>query len=213
MSMEQTVSVTCPACQAENACTLWSSLNADLDPAAKEQLLDGSLFEFTCEACGHTALLNYEMLYHDMQHRVMVSYCPPEQAEQRMAEFEEIRRQNEAAGVSMQDYRFRIVTSQNALREKVLIFDLGLDDRIVEITKLYTLVQVDRDHPDCDIGDAFFMEHEGRYFFYIDGEENLTTSIPPNMYHMMEQEYGAQLAAQEEEYQIDLDWAGRFLLG
>jgi hypothetical protein len=36
----------------------------------------------------------------------------------------------------MRDYKFRVVMSRNELIEKISIFDSGLDDRIIEVSKL-----------------------------------------------------------------------------
>lgn len=38
-------------------------------------------------------------------------------------------------------YLYRIVTSPGELREKIIIFDNGLDDRVIEIAKIFTLVR------------------------------------------------------------------------
>ena len=64
MSMERTESVTCPKCGKASDFIIWESLNADIDPEAQQQLIDGSIFHFTCPECGHKSNVNYGMLYH-----------------------------------------------------------------------------------------------------------------------------------------------------
>ena len=44
MSMERKETVTCPECGQEQDFIVWHSLNGDLDPEAKQRLLDGTLF-------------------------------------------------------------------------------------------------------------------------------------------------------------------------
>jgi hypothetical protein len=51
---------------------VWDSLNSDLDPDAKQKLLDGTLFQYKCEKCGHEASVAYDILYHDMKNNTMV---------------------------------------------------------------------------------------------------------------------------------------------
>ena len=43
MSMERTESVTCPKCGNVSDFIVWGSLNADIDPEAQAQLIDGSI--------------------------------------------------------------------------------------------------------------------------------------------------------------------------
>lgn len=54
MSVPRKEAVTCPHCGKETDIIIWESLNADLNPKEKQQLLDGTLFRFTCD-CGYTA--------------------------------------------------------------------------------------------------------------------------------------------------------------
>jgi len=53
MSMERTESVTCPKCGKVSDFIIWESLNADIDPEAQVQLIDGSIFLQSAVANGH----------------------------------------------------------------------------------------------------------------------------------------------------------------
>ena len=66
-------------------------------------------------------------------------------------------------------YRTRIVTNQNSLREKTLIFKCGLDDRVVELGKLFLNAHAGQQHPDAEFTDVFFNESEGNYYFEFIG--------------------------------------------
>ena len=46
--------ITCPKCGESHEVLVWKSLNAELNPKEKQQLLDGTFFKFTCN-CGYTA--------------------------------------------------------------------------------------------------------------------------------------------------------------
>ena len=75
MSIEKQISVTCPKCGSEINTTYWQSLNGDINPEAKQLLLDGQLFRVLCGSCGITTQVHYPILYHDMTHNVMIQYA------------------------------------------------------------------------------------------------------------------------------------------
>jgi hypothetical protein len=107
----------------------WLSLNVQLAPEKKPQVLDGSLFAFHCKKCGLRALLTYPILYHDMEKQLMI-YLIPDGAEE---EWSRVRTQ--LAGERMKEYQLRYVKTPEELAEKIREFDCGLDDRIVELFK------------------------------------------------------------------------------
>jgi hypothetical protein len=72
MSQSNTITITWPVCQHQQAFTAWQSINVPLDPALKANLLDRSLVTFHCKKCGHTAGVNQGLLYHGMDRRVMI---------------------------------------------------------------------------------------------------------------------------------------------
>ena len=74
MSLRRKKTVACPKCNKESDYLFWESLNGDLDPEAKTQLIDGTFFQFKCPHCGHECKVDYGMLYHDMAHQTMIYY-------------------------------------------------------------------------------------------------------------------------------------------
>jgi hypothetical protein len=131
--------ITCPGCGRRSTFTTWSSLNATLDPDQKPRLLSGELTRFTCPACGHSAEVSYPLLYHDMERQLMLWHVPDASVKhgyEAPGELPAAMRKTLGAG-----YRFRRVGTLNSLREKVLIFDHDLDDRVVEVLKLLVVAQ------------------------------------------------------------------------
>ena len=141
MSRAVQESVKCPSCQAESAFSMWTSLNATLDPDRKRQLLDGELFRFKCAGCGSETPIVYPMLYHDMERRFMIWMCPPDASGRSLDPTE--------AGVhasgQKEGYTTRRVTSVNDLLEKILTFDSKLNDLALEMIKLALLAQMQQD--------------------------------------------------------------------
>ena len=153
MSRSRKENVICPQCGKQTDVTIWDTLNAEMSPKEKQQLLDGTLFRFTCE-CGYRADIDVGMLYHNMTQRTMIYYVSEEAVKQTESMFEDIRKHNE---FEMEDYNYRIVTSQHALREKAIILENGLDDRVMEIVKLFYYLRVHEQYPNVKIDEVLFF--------------------------------------------------------
>jgi ribosomal protein S27E len=61
MSQPIPVDVACRACGHEQPFTVWRSLSVTLDPEEKQELLDGRLTSSTCQQCGDTAQVVYDL--------------------------------------------------------------------------------------------------------------------------------------------------------
>lgn len=208
MSMERKETITCPECGTENEFIIWQSLNGDLDPEAKQRLLDGTLFDFKCKKCGYESKVNYPILYHDMAHNVMVHCVPEEMVEEAYKEFAE----SEAAiGIKLPEYTKRIVTNHNALREKAIIFENELDDRIIEIIKLFHLANVSNQVPDANIEEVYFLISDGKFYLEFLGAKRLSAEIPVGMYEDMASNFAEKLQAEEETVFVGINWAHDFL--
>lgn len=131
MSQREFTTVTCPQCGHSQEFLVWPSLNVSLDPDEKPRLLSGALHRFTCEQCAAQTEVSFPLLYHDMDRKLMIHYLqegetPEEHTEGIMGSL---------LGMMGESYTFRYVHSRNEMIEKILIFDAGLDDRVVELFK------------------------------------------------------------------------------
>lgn len=130
MSRKITKEIACPHCNASVDTELWSSINVTHDPAARVRIMDESLFSWRCPECGYQAKLLYPCLYHDMDRKFMI-YLIPELTQNSL--FDPLV---EKQFPELADIRKRLVTDLNAMKEKVLLFEAGLDDKAIELTKL-----------------------------------------------------------------------------
>ncbi|MBN3018528.1 hypothetical protein JXX18_22545, partial [Ruthenibacterium lactatiformans] len=69
-------------------------------------------------------------------HQTMIYYVSENSVEEIQKMFSD---KDGESGFLIPGYRKRIVTNQNALREKAIIFENELDDRVVELIKLLYL--------------------------------------------------------------------------
>jgi hypothetical protein len=130
MSLVGTIRVTCPACGVERDSRLVSSINTRSSPELKQQLLLGALNRHDC-ACGKRVQLASNVLYHDPDADYYCQVCPggARATETAVA----VLRGSGATGTQ------RIVSSLNALIEKVKLLDAGLDDWAIELLKVVLL--------------------------------------------------------------------------
>ena len=130
MSNTEMKKVSCPKCSHDNDVKIFKTVNATTDPQFKEALLSGKLFSFHCANCGYDAALRYPVLYNDMKNRFMVYYIPDIERDRITDEY------LESEYGDLGDVTRRIVGSYNELKEKIHIFESGLDDRAMEIAKI-----------------------------------------------------------------------------
>ncbi|MEF2794409.1 MAG: CpXC domain-containing protein [Hydrogeniiclostridium sp.] len=167
MSTEIRKEVCCPDCGTKTTARMWSGINAEVNPNLRLSVLDESLFDWRCPQCGYEAMLAYPCLYHDKGRRFMIYILPgkpdPAKAAGIGAQFPQLR------GV-----RKRVTGSLATLKEKILLFEDGLDDRAAELVKLLLAMVLERgkgkrveqgfycssDEAADRIGFSFFVEGE-----------------------------------------------------
>lgn len=76
MSIEYQEKVCCPGCHHEQAVTIWESINVNLDPYARQDLLNCKINSFVCESCGDRIVIPAVLMYHDMTRQFLVQYFP-----------------------------------------------------------------------------------------------------------------------------------------
>ena len=218
MSISEKQTVKCPACGEISDLTVWQSITAADSPDLKSDLLAGKINMFLCGTCGQRALFPSPILYTDTEKRLVISFYPQNDAAERQRIFEEIKKSSAQSGEleNYPDYNLRFVTSYNELMEKILIFDNGLDDKVLEVIKLLVLAQ-DSDkmaQRSCIFGKADGGEIE---FLVTDAKENqvYTSRVPLETYTTVK----TQLAASGVKFKsfnwelVDADYAASLLRG
>ncbi len=176
-------------------------------PEDRVDLADGSLFTFICPHCGKEMVLNHYLLWVDEGHTVAVCNltCDEELQASREA-LEALNMLGKTAPVSL-----RYVNSPARLAEKVQIFTAGLDDRAVEIIKLYFAEEVRRSHPDRTLTDVlFFPEGEGYAFLFQSLQGDLTVRIEKSAFQTAAARFSFDTPAPEV---VDAKWAVAYLTG
>ena len=78
MTTQQVASVNCPDCRTPFTAPVQQIIDAQIDPAAKSQLLSGRLNLIFCPHCGFQGMLNSPFIYHDAELELALVYMPME---------------------------------------------------------------------------------------------------------------------------------------
>lgn len=150
MSQKRTIELTCPMCGKPAPFTLWDSVNNVLNPELEEQLLKNTFALFSCPHCGGQNYVAYDFLYHDMQKGRMIYLLHSREEKDREKMNASLgqmcRLLGGKIGHTMHPYSFRLVHTLDEMREKIIILHDDLDDRIVEISKLFIRERLKNDH-------------------------------------------------------------------
>ncbi|MEJ7812234.1 MAG: CpXC domain-containing protein [Gemmatimonadaceae bacterium] len=148
----------CPQCMRAQAVDAYRTLDVVADPSLKGRLLARELTAHSCARCRHRYQVVYDALYTDGGRKLAVIVAQSELA----------RRLADAAELHAGQQR-RLVQTWEQLVEKVLIFDAGLDDRLVEIAKIGVCQQLVARYGDFlqKIGESQF-NIAGVFFYRVD---------------------------------------------
>lgn len=148
MSTEISKDIVCPQCGEPQKYRLFASINAQDNPNLRESILDETLFDWRCRRCNYFAAMAYPAVYIDNERRYAVCMTPG--GDGRAME----------PPPQLHGYIKRRVKNLAELKEKLLIFDSGLDDVAVELVK-NALCTIIRRYYDNVRLHAYFSKLEG----------------------------------------------------
>lgn len=162
--------VNCPKCGHTGSAHLYISINATNDPQFRDDLLSGKLLDYTCPSCGYQGRYTYPLLYNDMKRRFMVYLIP------QIDRFQLEDRSLEEDYRNLKGIRKRITANFNALKEKIFIFESGLDDMAVELTKYAIAAMIAKKHDLSNVSEGYLSMYNRETntigFTYFIGEDN-----------------------------------------
>lgn len=142
MSLTGSERVTC-VCGAPVEVTLADSINAVRHPHLRAMVLERRLHRFECGTCGRILAFDKPLSYVDVERRQFLHVAPRAELH-RAAELVELTRSLYARAFSVgpeamqaegSGYFVRLCFGYEELREKLLAFDHGLNDLVLEVLK------------------------------------------------------------------------------
>jgi uncharacterized Zn-finger protein len=178
MSIFQTTTVTCPACDAEFTIEVAVSVNADRRPDLRQEIIDGTFQVVSCPSCATSFRLQPTFTYIDVGRRQWILAHPIDALQQWQTLEAEARTVFDVAyGAGAprlarelgKTLAARIVFGWPALREKLVCRETGLDDIGIELLKLAVI----RDVPNAPLADESELrldrvEDESLTFAWLD---------------------------------------------
>lgn len=148
MSVYQDRTLTCPHCHHKTSQSVAVSLNAARATRQRQAILDGTFQRFSCTACGKTYRADGPLIYIDFEAKRWVGVFPVA-AEARWWRYERepqhtfdrnmLEHAPEMVRQWAPGFAVRCVFGLPALREKLVTWEAGLDDRALEAYKLSLL--------------------------------------------------------------------------
>lgn len=133
---------------------IYTSVNSTKNKTLRASVLNGSMFDWQCPECSHKARLTYPILYNDMKNRFMIYLIP------KVDRFQLCDKELEEKYSNLRNISKRIVPNFNTFKEKIFIFESGLDDMAVELTKLAISQTVSKKLGDIDVEEGYLSMYD-----------------------------------------------------
>lgn len=207
MSLPMEVNVRCSQCGATLPVTVFESVNTAYAEDIPMQIITGRLFDVECPHCREISHLEYDVLYHDMNHNAMVwvIHKNGRTEEEYAAKIAEIR-----ASAPPSYSMLRFVEDMNGLKEKVCCLERGRDDRVIELYKAYSAVNLYSQRPDFVLQDVFYGIDGGQETVYLYDTEGrcLSHELMDEAYQLWEKLYRKKAAEFGSNFEtVDFAWA------
>lgn len=148
MSLFKVVEVSCPVCDTVSAFEMVHSVNADRRPDLREEILNHTFQRITCPGCGDFYRIEPEFTFMHLAQGEFLAVWPSSDldhwadAERRSkAAFDSAYGPNasKTAAEIGRELKPRVAFGWQAVREKLVLRDLGIDDHTIELAKIALL--------------------------------------------------------------------------
>lgn len=120
MNDEIELEITCIHCLEKGTKKLFPIIKSN-NLKGRENIFNDELFLYRCNHCGHYQKIAYECIYYDEKLKYMIILSRG--------------RLKKLSKINVDKYQVRFVKELNELKEKIIIKEHNLDDRIIEIMK------------------------------------------------------------------------------
>lgn len=210
------VDTVCPHCHKTEKAKIWVSFNSKENPKITKKVIDDTFFNKECSNCGKLYYLDFTTICRDENQEKAICYISSNE------EFVDI-----AVTFDNKDipdmYRkivksnLRLVRDRNVFREKVRIFSMDMDDRVIEVLKVYAIETVRKHGYEGEIKQVlcWITDDNELCFTFFDSHAEVCTeglTLPFDTYVSIDNVLKELFAEKGEPgYIIDLDWAMEFV--
>lgn len=191
----------CPKCGHAHHLKKYSLINVTEKPEMKEDILKNRIFNFDCENCDLVVPLTYESIYLDSKKKLLICLSTEETD---MRQFEEWERKK---GMTL-----RVVDNINDLKEKIMIAENLLDDRVVEMVKIAYLRRLEKEMKEDTLQNILFDYNGNHMYFLVFFEKKGIGRMPFDLelYRSTATQFDRQIKAHSTDtfMKVDMKWAG-----
>ncbi|MDO5028287.1 MAG: CpXC domain-containing protein [Bacillota bacterium] len=211
MELEKKIEIQCPACGHKGEFSVYENINTKIYPDLKEKIKSGQLFIYKCPSCGTESIIDYGLIYQDPDEKILIQYYMSEKEKEGALDLfskESLDHHDQAEEIIkiLDSYRKRLVDNLESLREKIQIFDRGLDDRAVELVKIISTKIFIDENPNANLQAVYFVDDQGKDLIVFEADnDNYAINMDATMYRLMEE--GLEKLDLEETFIVDEKWA------
>ena len=205
----------CDKCGEEYEVNIFPYINVEQNPEYYAKVKDLSIFKTTCPKCNQSSMNQYDMLFIDPTHKYflyLLFSVDLEIFQNQVNTFVEEQLKGKVAETNEWEklHATRVVTDLNELLEKIAIFEVGLDDRVIECLKasLKTTSKFDTSKYDTILFDG--MEKENLRFvafnFKSETIEPLAINVGVGAYNRVLDDTGLHTIKAKDFEKVDEEW-------
>ncbi len=205
---ENVFGLTCPSCNK----SFEKSLNTAVfsDTYDRTLILNDEFGLVKCPSCGHEFKLNYRFVYTDDHLKFMIINDPKfVDVKNRIALRSSINLLDKARKNEAEKYLTRMSVDLTSLKEKIIIFESYLSDRVIELMKYMLLESSDIDLNHDDVI-KFLYSDDGNFKITKTNGEVLTLPFLKEVYDSIGAKYEPYFEDDKPDL-VDKAWAYEFL--
>lgn len=124
----------CPRCGKSSPIPVFDSMDlSESSESTRKMALSGKLFAFQCPSCGKKEALSYPMNCIDDATSSIITVLDPKDKKENYKQVYKVYKGMDTS----EGNKLRVVDTCQELSEKLRMFEDGLDDRVVEVLKLF----------------------------------------------------------------------------
>lgn len=212
--------IACPQCKKELEVEVREKVELPYDRMQRDRVLENTFFKVECQSCKTAFTIAYKCQYNDMERKYLLWVTPvlDQKSRGEIEAFNQRIQEDDRLRLAQGGYRYRIVQSDNELREKVIIFDEGLDDRYIETLKIVyvPLIQNKVGEGTKITGIFFDRKKEGGYQFIVtfDNKPPMCANVNMDIYHDMSEKLKdiAECNTSQGLCRIDAEWGLKVMM-
>lgn len=194
------IEIKCPHCGKMLVFEAYQTINVTQKPELREKVLNFELFKKACPHCEKMIPIVFDLLYVDEVNKFMIALVTESTDDLTLTLPQDVG-----------GYCCRLVNNPDDLKEKILIFEKGLDDRLIELGKFYCAMLVLDQNKALEIEHVMLVDDDRfplQIGFVLKDKRRFVGELTPAILNKFQEIYGTWLSQPEQGFVcIDFAWA------